>query len=37
VGVIFQEASLFPWLSTLDNIEFPLSLRGTPREERRRR
>jgi NitT/TauT family transport system ATP-binding protein len=37
VGVIFQEASLFPWLSTLDNIEFPLSLRGTPRAERRRR
>jgi NitT/TauT family transport system ATP-binding protein len=37
VGVIFQEASLFPWLTTLDNIEFPLSLRGTPREERRRR
>jgi NitT/TauT family transport system ATP-binding protein len=37
VGVIFQEASLFPWLSTLDNIEFPLSLRGVPRQERRRR
>jgi NitT/TauT family transport system ATP-binding protein len=37
VGVIFQEASLFPWLSTLDNIEFPLSLRGMPREERRGR
>jgi NitT/TauT family transport system ATP-binding protein len=37
VGVIFQEASLFPWLSALDNIEFPLSLRGAPREERRRR
>lgn len=37
VGVIFQEASLFPWLTTLDNIEFPLSLRGMPREERRRR
>ena len=37
VGVIFQEASLFPWLTTLDNIEFPLSLRGTPREERHRR
>jgi NitT/TauT family transport system ATP-binding protein len=37
VGVIFQEASLFPWLSTLDNIEFPLSLRGMPRQERRRR
>ena len=37
VGVVFQEASLFPWLSTLDNIEFPLSLRGRPREERRQR
>ena len=37
VGVIFQEASLFPWLTALDNIEFPLSLRGAPREERRQR
>jgi NitT/TauT family transport system ATP-binding protein len=37
VGVVFQEASLFPWLSALDNIEFPLSLRGAPKEERGRR
>jgi NitT/TauT family transport system ATP-binding protein len=37
VGVVFQEASLFPWLSALDNTEFPLALRGGPREERRRR
>jgi NitT/TauT family transport system ATP-binding protein len=37
IGVIFQEASLFPWLTTFDNIEFPLSLRAVPREERRRR
>jgi NitT/TauT family transport system ATP-binding protein len=37
VGVIFQEASLYPWLTALDNIEFPLSLRGAPREERRQR
>jgi NitT/TauT family transport system ATP-binding protein len=37
VGVVFQEASLFPWLSALDNIEFPLSLRGTARDERRSR
>ena len=37
VGVVFQEASLFPWLTALDNIEFPLSLRHAPREERRRR
>jgi NitT/TauT family transport system ATP-binding protein len=37
VGVIFQEASLFPWLTTFDNIEFPLSLRGMPVGERRKR
>jgi NitT/TauT family transport system ATP-binding protein len=37
VGVVFQEASLFPWLSALDNTEFPLALRGDPRSERRRR
>ena len=33
VGVIFQEASLYPWLTALENIEFPLSLRGTPTED----
>jgi NitT/TauT family transport system ATP-binding protein len=37
VGVVFQEASLFPWLSALDNIEFPLALRHAPREERHAR
>jgi NitT/TauT family transport system ATP-binding protein len=37
VGVVFQEASLFPWLSAIDNIEFPLSLRGAARADRRRR
>jgi NitT/TauT family transport system ATP-binding protein len=37
VGVVFQEASLFPWLTALDNIEFPLSIRHAPREERRAR
>jgi NitT/TauT family transport system ATP-binding protein len=37
VGVVFQEASLFPWLSALDNIEFPLALRHAPRDERRAR
>jgi len=37
VGVVFQEASLFPWLTALDNIEFPLALRHAPREERRQR
>ncbi len=37
VGVVFQEASLFPWLSALDNVEFPLALRRAPRDERRQR
>jgi NitT/TauT family transport system ATP-binding protein len=37
VGVVFQEASLFPWLTAVDNVEFPLALRHAPREERRRR
>jgi NitT/TauT family transport system ATP-binding protein len=36
VGVVFQEASLFPWLSALANVEFPLALRGMPKEQRRR-
>ncbi|MCW5694271.1 MAG: ABC transporter ATP-binding protein [Pseudolabrys sp.] len=37
VGVVFQEASLYPWLSALDNVEFPLALKGAPRGERRDR
>jgi len=37
VGVVFQEASLFPWLTALDNIEFPLALRHAPKAERRER
>ena len=28
VGVVFQEASLYPWLTALDNVEFPLALLG---------
>jgi NitT/TauT family transport system ATP-binding protein len=37
VGVVFQEASLFPWLSAADNVEFPLVLRGVSKDERRSR
>jgi NitT/TauT family transport system ATP-binding protein len=36
-GVVFQEASLYPWLSAEQNVEFPLSLRGAPKAERRTR
>jgi NitT/TauT family transport system ATP-binding protein len=37
IGVVFQEASLFPWLTAMENIDFPLSLGATPREEREAR
>jgi NitT/TauT family transport system ATP-binding protein len=37
VGVVFQEPSLFPWLTAEENVEFPLTLRGVPRKERRAR
>lgn len=35
VAVIFQEALLLPWKTTLENVEFPLDLRGMPATERR--
>jgi len=31
---VFQEESTFPWRSVIDNVAFPLELRGTPRAER---
>jgi NitT/TauT family transport system ATP-binding protein len=37
VGVVFQEASLYPWLTAVENVEFPLLLKHTPRAERRAR
>lgn len=37
IGVVFQEASLYPWLTAVENVEFPLALKKTPRDERRRR
>jgi NitT/TauT family transport system ATP-binding protein len=35
-GCVFQEASLFPWLTVAKNIEFGLQNKGVPPEERRR-
>jgi ABC-type nitrate/sulfonate/bicarbonate transport system ATPase subunit len=35
-SLIFQQPSLFPWLSTIDNVAFGLRLRGVGRTERRR-
>ncbi len=37
IGVVFQEANLFPWLTALDNVAFPLALRHVKPVERRRR
>lgn len=36
-GLIFQEASLFPWLTIADNVGFGLSLAGVEKRERRER
>ena len=36
-GMVFQNYSLFPWLSVQKNVEFGLSLRGMPAAERTER
>lgn len=36
-GMVFQEYSLFPWKSVIDNIAFGLEMRGIPKAERRER
>ncbi len=37
LGVVFQSYALFPHMSVLANVEFPLSMRGVGRRERRAR
>ncbi|MEU6647822.1 ABC transporter ATP-binding protein [Saccharomonospora sp. NPDC046836] len=34
LGVVFQEANLFPWYSVADNIALPLQLRGDGKKQR---
>ena len=34
LGMVFQEANLFPWLSIEDNIALPLELKGVSKAER---
>lgn len=36
VGMVFQEYSLFPWRSVIDNIAFGLEMQGVKKEERYR-
>ncbi len=33
--LVFQQYSLFPWLSVQDNVSFPLEMRGVPKGRRR--
>ena len=37
VGVVFQEASLYPWLTATENVAFPLSIRGDDKAASRQR
>lgn len=34
VGMVFQEHSLFPWRTTIDNVTFGLEVQGVPRDKR---
>jgi NitT/TauT family transport system ATP-binding protein len=36
-SVLFQEPSLFPWMTVLGNVQFALQLVGVPKEERAER
>src|SRR5688572_9131221 len=36
-GFISQDNDLFPWMTLVENVEFPLTIRGVPAGERRTR
>ena len=36
-GLVFQQHTLFPWLSAQDNVAFGLKMQGVPARERRER
>jgi NitT/TauT family transport system ATP-binding protein len=36
-GMVFQQASLYPWLTVAQNVAFGLRLKGVPRKEREQR
>ena len=35
-GVVFQSISLFPWMTTMGNVEYGLKIKGVKKEERRK-
>ena len=37
LGVVFQEANLFPWYTVAENIALPLRLRGVGKRDRQAR
>jgi len=37
IAVVFQEATLLPWKTAIDNIEFPLKAQGVAKPERLKR
>jgi len=37
VGYVTQDSNLFPWLTALGNVEFPLAVRGIAAAERRKK
>ena len=37
IGVVFQDASLFPWRTVRKNVAFGLEIAGVPKEEREER
>lgn len=37
VGVVYQSISLFPWLTTMGNVEYGPKMRGIPKTERRKK
>jgi NitT/TauT family transport system ATP-binding protein len=37
IAVVFQEATLLPWKTVMQNVEFPLEIQKVPQAERRER
>jgi len=37
IGIVFQQESIFPWRTALENIAFGLEMQGVSREERQKR
>ena len=37
IGMVFQEESIFPWRTVMENVEFGLEIEGVPKMGRRRK